>query len=221
MDNKEKIILDLCGGTGAWSRPYVEAGYTVYNITLPDFDILNTYPFNGIATNSLEGHNGSGCSFRHLHFSGEYKTLNIDATQVHGILAAPPCTEFSLAKSTKPRDFNNGMQIVRKCFEIIWHCRARGNLKWWALENPRGFLRQFLGKPTFEFEQWQFGHKGIKPTDIWGFFKDPKKSFKVKPRNLSKYYPGGSRNALGWSKNREERAITPAGFAQAFFKANQ
>lgn len=23
------LILDLCGGTGAWSRPYVEAGYTV------------------------------------------------------------------------------------------------------------------------------------------------------------------------------------------------
>ena len=24
--NKDKIILDLCGGTGAWSRPYKEAG---------------------------------------------------------------------------------------------------------------------------------------------------------------------------------------------------
>ena len=23
--NKNKIILDLCGGTGAWSRPYKEA----------------------------------------------------------------------------------------------------------------------------------------------------------------------------------------------------
>ena len=25
--NKDKIILDLCGGTGAWSRPYKDAGY--------------------------------------------------------------------------------------------------------------------------------------------------------------------------------------------------
>ncbi len=24
-----KIILDLCGGTGAWSKPYREAGYDV------------------------------------------------------------------------------------------------------------------------------------------------------------------------------------------------
>lgn len=30
-----KIILDLCGGTGAWSRPYKEAGYDVRIITLP------------------------------------------------------------------------------------------------------------------------------------------------------------------------------------------
>ena len=26
MENKDKIILDLCGGTGSWSRPYKEAG---------------------------------------------------------------------------------------------------------------------------------------------------------------------------------------------------
>lgn len=31
-----KIILDLCGGTGAWSKPYADAGYDVRVITLPD-----------------------------------------------------------------------------------------------------------------------------------------------------------------------------------------
>lgn len=30
-----KIILDLCAGTGAWSRPYRDAGYDVRLITLP------------------------------------------------------------------------------------------------------------------------------------------------------------------------------------------
>ena len=43
MNNKDKIILDLCGGTGAWSKPYLEAGYDVRNITLPDYDV-RTYP---------------------------------------------------------------------------------------------------------------------------------------------------------------------------------
>ncbi len=38
-DNSEKIILDLCGGTGAWSAPYKGAGYDVRNITLPEHDV--------------------------------------------------------------------------------------------------------------------------------------------------------------------------------------
>ncbi len=44
MDNSEKIILDLCGGTGAWSRPYVEAGYYVINVTLPEYDVRTYKP---------------------------------------------------------------------------------------------------------------------------------------------------------------------------------
>lgn len=34
-----KVILDLCGGTGAWSRPYADAGYDVRLITLPHCDV--------------------------------------------------------------------------------------------------------------------------------------------------------------------------------------
>lgn len=39
MDVSEKIILDLCGGTGAWSEPYEKAGYDVRLVTLPDNDV--------------------------------------------------------------------------------------------------------------------------------------------------------------------------------------
>ena len=38
--DKRNIILDLCGGTGAWSNPYRDR-YCVINITLPDYDILD------------------------------------------------------------------------------------------------------------------------------------------------------------------------------------
>lgn len=44
MDNKDKIILDLCGGSGSWSRPYKEAGYDVRLITLPEYDVLTYEP---------------------------------------------------------------------------------------------------------------------------------------------------------------------------------
>jgi hypothetical protein len=36
MENKDKLILDLCGGTGAWSKPYRDAGYNVRVVTLPE-----------------------------------------------------------------------------------------------------------------------------------------------------------------------------------------
>lgn len=43
------IILDLCGGTGSWSRPYSEAGYDVRLITLPDIDVrLFKFPTENI-----------------------------------------------------------------------------------------------------------------------------------------------------------------------------
>ena len=39
MKNNKKVILDLCGGTGSWSKRYRETGYDVRNITLPDYDV--------------------------------------------------------------------------------------------------------------------------------------------------------------------------------------
>lgn len=39
--NKEKVILDLCGGTGCLSKPYSDAGYTVKIVTHPEFDVFS------------------------------------------------------------------------------------------------------------------------------------------------------------------------------------
>ncbi|MDR2663067.1 MAG: hypothetical protein LBC31_08735 [Treponema sp.] len=198
---KKKIILDLCGGTGSWSRPYREAGYDVRLITLPEHDVR------------------------------EYKPPK----NVYGILAAPPCTEFSLAKNgcKRSRDFKAGMEIVETCLRIIWGCRIQGSLKFWAIENPTGFLRQFLGRPCFSFKQWQFGEQKIKHTDIWGYFNEPVPTVREKPAELILTSPNARYNSRDWSKvncppesahlkldRAALRAITPPGFARAFFKAN-
>jgi hypothetical protein len=34
-----RLILDLCAGSGAWSEPYLEAGYLIRRIDLPSFDV--------------------------------------------------------------------------------------------------------------------------------------------------------------------------------------
>lgn len=203
---QNKIILDLCGGTGAWSKPYKDAGYDVRVITLPEYDVRTYKP----------------------------------PDNVYGILAAPPCTEFSLAKGSRPRDFKTALEIVKACLKIIWQRRLDGHLKFWAMENPRGFLRQFLGIPHYTFEQWQFGEPKIKVTDIWGYFNNPAPTVKEKPTSLTVRIPNGRTNGRDWAKipcppeyegyiknfhgddrRAALRAITSPGFAEAFFRANK
>jgi hypothetical protein len=193
--NNDKIILDLCGGTGSWSKPYKEAGYDVRLVTLPDNDVLN------------------------------YQSPE----NVYGILAAPPCTMFSLARTTAktPRDFRQGMLIVEACLQIIWEARYKGKLAFWAIENPKAYLRQFLGKPPFSFDASEFGETYNKATDLWGYFNLPKKSDYVHygeaTRNNSRQLPeipADYKRDLNMRPQQIRRSITPQGFAQAFFKAN-
>ena len=136
---RNKIILDLCGGSGSWSRYYKQNGYDVRLITLPDYDVTTYTPPNN----------------------------------VYGILAAPPCTEFSVLNcvaENRERHFDVGLVVVEACLKIISECKP----KFWALENPVGHLRKYLGKPTFTFQPWQFGDPWTKHTDIWGNFNPPR-----------------------------------------------
>jgi len=213
MDNSKKIILDLCGGTASWSKPYKAAGYDVRLITLPDNDVRTYTP----------------------------------PENVYGILAAPPCTMFSLTrtKAKKPRDLKEGMEIVRSCLDIIWTCMEikqdtrykKLPLKFWALENPNGMLKYFLGKPALEFDPWEYGDEYQKKTHLWGWFNEPKKVIIKKPKGdlaLYKSLAPEKRIKFDMLKTKdiapefygkltrtERRAITPAGFAKTFFLANQ
>lgn len=184
--NGNKIILDLCGGSGSWSAPYRAAGYDVRLVTLPKRDVRNYIP-----------------------------PLN-----VYGILAAPPCNEFSQAKGNKWDEAGHrcGMEIVQACLKIIWTCTYSGGLKFWCLENPLGRLSWFLGKPAGIFEHWQFGDNGYKPTCLWGDFIMPVPANPFKPVGALKVqdvHKGGRKGRAA------ERAITPPKFAQAFFESNR
>jgi hypothetical protein len=43
----DRVILDLCGGTGSWARPYEEAGYKVIRVTLPEEDVRLVHRLSG------------------------------------------------------------------------------------------------------------------------------------------------------------------------------
>lgn len=209
-----KIILDLCGGTGAWSRPYKESGnFDVFVVTLPRYDVFDTII------------NDSSITFFDRI---DKKNIVVPKKDIYGIFAAPTCTMFSLARTRAktPRDFEEGMKLVKQCLNIIWAVRAfqENTLHFWALENPRGFLRQFLGKPPLSFTADEYGANVKKPTDIWGYFNIPKKQQKNQnatnlDKNLSQI---PSDYIIPDDMNREavKRAITNKEFATAFYKVN-
>lgn len=213
------IILDLCGGSGSWSRPYAEAGYDVRIIDPlvdPALDVRTYQP----------------------------------PADVHGILAAPPCTEFSIAGArwwaTKdPRLLTEAVTIVAACLRIV----AQAKPVWWAMENPVGRITNVLGKPRWKFQPYEFGDPWQKATCIWGVHQIPAKQPIPWPPNgetgmqrwtIGPYIfsPQPTRaqieKAVGWGLVPADwetrwgprpsrallRSITPARFARAFFEAN-
>ena len=206
LNNSNKIILDLCGGTGSWSKPYAEAGYDVRIITLPNYDV----------------------------------TTYVPPDEVYGILAAPPCTEFSPCNAiaaARERNPEEGMIVVNACLEIIRSTKH----KFWAMENPSGLLKRYLGKPKLVFQPWEYGDAWTKRTDIWGDFNIPRKRFdnwddvprlpiycrKTREKPSLAFLHKSAQSLIpqfaGFVVNTDAdlRAITPPGFAKSFFEVNR
>jgi len=141
---------------------------------------------------------------------------------------------FSFARTNAkvPRDLKGGMDIVIGCLEIIWDCQCRiesdaqhrSPLKFWVLENPKAMLEWFLGTPVFEFDPCEFGDGYKKRTALWGYFIAPSKNPIQMPLDIIEKCRTNSvplPKVEGLKTNQERRAITPSGFAQAFYEANQ
>lgn len=180
------LILDLCAGSGSWSKPYEAAGYRVVRVSLPDVDVRTYAP----------------------------------PADVHGVLCAPPCDQFSIARNgcDTPRDFVRGLETVSACMRVVLTCRP----KWWALENPTGMLSRWLGTPRDVFEPCDFGDPWTKQTALWGDFTIPTRGPFVSPLGSGPICTvcDPSKRATTQCNNAAHRAVTPQGFARAFFEAN-
>lgn len=135
--------------------------------------------------------------------------------KVHGVLAAPPCTDLSGSGARWWKDKGEGallnaLSIADACVRIICFHKP----VFWALENPVGRLRRYYGAPTLIFDPCDYGDPYTKKTLLWGEFNLPEEN-PVEPTEGSKMHklpPSPDRALL--------RSATPPGFAQAFFKAN-
>ena len=156
MENNDKTILDLCGGTGAWSQPYKDAGYNVHNITLPERDLLNE------------------------------KTVNycIECNP-YGILFAVECTVWCAAaarwwKTRSSDEIYYYSMLLVKGMRII----MQTNPKFWVIENPVGKMKGFLGDPVYKFHPFHHGDPYTKKTYLWGKFNIPERNI-IEPTRIN------------------------------------
>lgn len=97
--------------------------------------------------------------------------------------ASPPCTEYTIALTTRPRNLKLANRIVRRTLKILRHFRPRR----WFLENPQtGYLKHqpmmrgipFVDVDYCRFSNWGYRRQapptptkevvpGGKPTRIW------------------------------------------------------
>lgn len=146
-----------------------------------------------------------------LQNGGDVRLLEFPG-QVHGILAAPPCTVFSNAGARWPRsddDMREGLSVVDACLRLVVACRP----EWWVLENPVGKLRRYIGPPTMTFQPCDYGDPYTKRTLLWGDFNTALPRTPVAPTEGSKMH----RMSSSWTN---QRSVTPTGFARAFYRAN-
>ena len=124
------------------------------------------------------------------------------------------------------------LSCVDACFRIIYVC----NPVFWALENPVGKLKRYIGQWKYTFQPYEFGDPWTKRTCIWGKHNKPIKN-PVRPVGLwtggtpsgklgivdrPEYLPPDWVHKLPPSKDRAMlRSLTPPGFAQAFYEANK
>jgi len=88
---------------------------------------------------------------------------------IHGVIANPVCTEFSTAAGFH-LDNNPDLSMLQHCQRIIKEAEA----VWWLVENPfNGTMKDYLGKPDFVYQPWNFGSPWTKKTALWGNFNKP------------------------------------------------
>lgn len=216
-----KVILHLCADTGSDTRYYDESD---------EYDVELVGERVGVENFSVT---------RWLHMHPQY-------TGIHGIIANPVCLEFSTARhGGKARNPEDGMFLVKECQRIIEEAKSYGELKFWVIENPaKGVLKNYLGKPKFQYEPWWFGSPWTKKTALWGEFNIPERKYtdwadvpkldglytrptRPKPslafmhKNHIRFIPEFIEAGFQPDSDMEFRSLCSQKFAKAFFEVNR
>jgi hypothetical protein len=238
-----KTLLSLFDYSGTWSDPFAANGWNViqWDIKIADFMDINEVDNVDTALDLFD---------------------NVD-----GIIAAPPCTEFTVS-CNRLWDMKDADGRTAAALRLVHQTMKLVNLFtptdpdfdgtfFWGLENPVGRLPKLvpeIGDPWYfnacDYAGWLPGSRKrakelarirakdgkdltreefdfvvqanayTKKTGLWGDFN---RDLVKKPIKPVKCAPQGSftQRFNGGAKGKEERSITPEGFALAFFHANK
>jgi hypothetical protein len=187
-----KLCIDLCTGEHGGSQAFTE--YEVVSI-----DIERKFKPTIIA------------DVNHLPLR---KKLGPDV-----LLMWPPCDQFNLMSNQWPKvGIKDALTLVGSCLEAVNYLQP----KKWLLENPKGRLRWFLGKPTqtIYYSDYDFNYKAQKPTDLWGNIHLPMPKGVRRPRTKlnGKHTPNFYKS---YGSNPAENAKVPMGVSQAILEASK
>jgi hypothetical protein len=217
--NAARVIVSLCDYSGRWTLPWQRAGHTVllYDLKRGD-DVTKLTPSDVV---------------KYARYAVAYTPgADPQRAEVYAVLAAPPCTDFSVSGAqywpAKDADgtTDRALAVLDACVRIATALAPNR----WMLENSVGRipkLRPALGKPRVYVDPYQFAHLADNPeterytkkTGLWGCFDA------AMFRSLSQENGGPVRvcaqgswlQKLGGKSERtkELRSMTPVGLAQA------
>lgn len=224
---QQRLIVSIYDYTGEWARPYAEAGYPVL----------------------LWDYKTEGCILQHFDRLTTMIDDAIESGYFpYGFLSAPPCTDISSAgaqywriKDTSsaayPYDPWTITELSKALVLISLHLRDLYPWAFWVMENPPGRMEKLVPELSpfrkLLFSPFNYGDPYTKKTILWGEFNTELPRNDVQPKTVlikagGKKNPRKYRGSQLWAstggnseKSRALRSKTPAGFARAFFKANQ
>lgn len=197
---KKPMVLSLCDRTGIMVQPWLDAGFPCTIVDLQHKPGTHKDEDQPLLTRV-------GIDIlKYLPPLQEYRI----------VFAFPPCTHLAVsgARWWKQKGLGaliEGLTLVERTREL---CEWPGAP--YMIENPVGSISSYWRKPDYTFDPCDFGDPYTKKTHLWTgnnfIFPQTKR---IHP------YEGSKMHLMWGSKSGNERSVTPKGFANAVFAANE
>lgn len=205
----DSVVLSLCDYTGNVVKPWAQEGFECITV-----DVKH----EGITVENV----GAGRIWR---VEADIRQYLPPRTKYRMVFSFPPCTNLAVSGARWFTD--KGLEGLADGVELVERCRCVS--EWsgapWMLENPVSTLSTYWRSPDYTFHPYEYDERTdrderyTKRTCLWtgNGFEMPAPSSNIDEDDVDNRIhtmpPGDDRSDI--------RSITPTGFSQAVFEANQ